>query len=197
MCYSSRQPRYVEDEYVPDYRITVDLDFSQKKLRLSSDRQLNLQATKVFKMWARWCRASWLGDNVFHPQLWDVPGNERFRRPGGLTGVYYRHSQGAMVTTDLARRQTFLTARAWVEDFLASSDVVDNWGEDQPAPILLVGNKSDLQNVTVNREEYNAFVEEQNLLGFFEVSARDNTNVSVAVRSLVDSVLATNPLFQL
>ena len=39
--------RYVEDEYVPDYRITVDLDFSQKKLRLSPDRQLNLQASKV------------------------------------------------------------------------------------------------------------------------------------------------------
>ena len=102
-----------------------------------------------------------------------------------------------MVTTDLARRQTFLTARAWIDDFLTSSDIVDYWGEDQPAPILLVGNKSDLQNVTVNREEYNSFVEDQNLLGFFEVSARENTNVSVAVRSLVDSVLATNPVFQL
>ena len=102
-----------------------------------------------------------------------------------------------MVTTDLARRQTFLTARAWIDDFLTSSDIVDYWGEDQPAPILLVGNKSDLQNVTVNREEYTSFVEDQNLLGFFEVSARENTNVSVAVRSLVDSVLATNPLFQL
>ena len=131
-------------------------------------------------------------------QLWDVPGNERFRRPGGLTGVYYRHSHGAMVTTDLARRQTFLAARAWIEDFLGAPDIVDYWGEEgQPAPILLVGNKSDLQNVTVNREEYNLFVEEQNLLGFFEVSARDNTNVSVAVRSLVDSVLATSPVFQL
>ena len=101
-----------------------------------------------------------------------------------------------MVTTDLARRQTFLTARAWIDDFLASSDIVDYWGEDQPAPILLVGNKSDLQNVTVNREEYNSFVEDQNLLGFFEVSARENTNVSVAVRSLVDSVLTTSPVFQ-
>ena len=103
-------------------------------------------------------------------QLWDVPGNERFRRPGGLTGVYYKHSHGAMVTTDLARRQTFLTARAWIEDFLGAPDIVDYWGEEgQPAPILLVGNKSDLQNVTFNREEYNLFVEEQNLLGFFEV----------------------------
>ena len=37
----------MEDEYVPDYRITVDLDFSQKKLRLSSDRQLNLQVKFV------------------------------------------------------------------------------------------------------------------------------------------------------
>ena len=47
MCYLFCKPRYVEDEYVPDYRITVDLDFSQKKLRLSPDRQLNLQASKV------------------------------------------------------------------------------------------------------------------------------------------------------
>ena len=98
------------------------------------------------------------------------------------------------MTTDLARWQTFLTARAWIDDFLASADIVDCWG--QPAPILLVGNKSDLQNVTANREEYTSFVEDQNLLGFFEVSARENTNVAVAVRSLVDSVLATNPLFQ-
>ena len=37
----------MEDEYVPDYPITVDLDFSQKKLRLSSDRQLNLQVKFV------------------------------------------------------------------------------------------------------------------------------------------------------
>ena len=50
--------------------------------------------------------------------------------------------------------------------------------------------------VSFNREEYNAFVEEHNLLGFFEVSARDNTNVSVAMRSLVDSVLGSNPVFQ-
>ena len=35
-----------------------------------------------------------------------------------------------MVTTDLARRQTFLTARAWIDDFLASSDIVDYWGEE-------------------------------------------------------------------
>ena len=119
-----------------------------------------------------------------------MPGNERFRRPAGLTGVYYRHSQGAIVTTDLARRQTFLSARAWLDDYLAT---FEDWTEEETLPVLLLGNKSDLQNVTANREEYNAFVEENNLLGFFEVSARDNTNISVSVRSLVDSVLATNP----
>jgi GTPase SAR1 family protein len=115
-----------------------------------------------------------------------VPGNERFRRPAGLTEVYYRHSHGAMVITDLGRRQTFLAARAWIADYRAAT------GQEElgPPPILLLGNKSDLQNVTVNREEYNSFVEEYNLLGFFEVSARDNTNVGVAVRSLVDGALA-------
>lgn len=97
--------------------------------------------------------------------------------------------------TDLARRQTFLSARAWLEDYLDSTEpgLLD---DEEPLPVLLVGNKSDLQNVAVNREEYNSFVEEQNLLGFFELSARDNTNVSVAVRSLVDRVLATHTTFQ-
>ena len=57
--------RYVEDEYVPDYRITVDLDFSQKKLRLSPDRQLNLQASTVC---ASVCVGTekCLGDSVDH-----------------------------------------------------------------------------------------------------------------------------------
>ena len=57
--------RYVEDEYVPDYRITVDLDFSQKKLRLSPDRQLNLQASTVC---ASVCVGTekCLGDSVHH-----------------------------------------------------------------------------------------------------------------------------------
>jgi len=55
--------RYVDDEYVPDYRITVDLDFWQKKLRLSPDRHLNLQVVlggEMVKWWrvssGAWCR---------------------------------------------------------------------------------------------------------------------------------------------
>ena len=43
--------RYVDGEYIPDYKISVDLDFKQKQLSLGEDR-LNLQ-------------------------LWDVPGNDR------------------------------------------------------------------------------------------------------------------------
>ena len=95
-----------------------------------------------------------------------------------------------MCTSPVTRRQTFLSARAWLDDYLAT---FEDWTEEETLPVLLLGNKADLQNVTANREEYNAFVEENNLLGFFEVSARDNTNISVSVRSLVDSVLATNP----
>ena len=37
--------RYVNDEYVPEYRISVDFDFSQKKLRLGPERNLNLQVS--------------------------------------------------------------------------------------------------------------------------------------------------------
>ena len=66
--------RYVESEYSPEYRISVQLDFKQKQVSLG-ETKLNLQ-------------------------LWDVPGNERF---GGMTSVYYKYSRGALVTFDLAR----------------------------------------------------------------------------------------------
>ena len=66
--------RYVESDYSPEYRISVQLDFKQKQVSLG-ETKLNLQ-------------------------LWDVPGNERF---GGMTSVYYKYSRGALVTFDLAR----------------------------------------------------------------------------------------------
>ena len=66
--------RYVDSDYSPEYRISVQLDFRQKQVAVG-ERRVNIQ-------------------------LWDVPGQERF---GGMTSVYYKYSHGALVTFDLAR----------------------------------------------------------------------------------------------
>ena len=156
--------RYVDGEYIPDYRITVDLDFKQKQISL--------------------------GDGKLNLQLWDVPGNERF---GGLTSVYYKYSHGAIVTFDLARRETFLSAAAWLSDYSTAMELVgEGEGGAGVLPIVLVGNKSDVENITAARLEFASWVEDNNMLAFYQVSARDNTNVDTAVKVLVDHVLDTD-----
>ena len=86
--------RYVDSEYIPDYKITVDLDFKQKQMSL--------------------------GEGKLNLQLWDVPGNERF---GGLTSVYYKYSHGAIVTFDLARRVTLLGVAAWLSNYVTAMEL--------------------------------------------------------------------------
>ena len=66
--------RYVDSDYSPEYRISVQLDFRQKQVSV--------------------------GKKSVNIQLWDVPGHERF---GGMTSVYYKYSHGALVAFDLAR----------------------------------------------------------------------------------------------
>ena len=156
--------RYVDSEYIPEYKITVDLDFKQKQMSL--------------------------GDGKLNLQLWDVPGNERF---GGLTSVYYKYSHGAIVTFDLARRETFLSAAAWLGDYVTTMEL--GGGEGGVLPVVLVGNKADVENISVASQEYVTWVEDNKMLAFYEVSARDDTNVDAAVKVLVDHVLATDSVF--
>ena len=74
--------RYVENDYSPEYKISVQLDFKQKQVSVG-DQKLNLQ-------------------------LWDVPGHERF---GGMTNVYYKYSHGALVAFDLSRLDCNLSCK--------------------------------------------------------------------------------------
>merc|ERR1719206_1543394 len=155
--------RYVDGEYIPDYKISVDLDFKQKQMSLAQSK-LNMQ-------------------------LWDVPGNERF---GGLTSVYYKYSHGAIVIFDLARRETFLSAAAWLSDYVAAMELGD---DGEVVPVVLVGSKADVESAKVSEQEYVNWVEDNKMLGFFTVSVRDNTNVDKAVKVLVDHILATDSFF--
>ena len=92
------------------------------------------------------------------------------------------------------RQETFDSAVAWKEDFVSKMEM-----ELEPGvalPLVLLGNKCDLPNLAVDRQMYNTFVSENNLLAFYETSARDNKDVSVAVKVLAEHVLNTDPYFQ-
>ena len=119
-----------------------------------------------------------------------------------MTSVYYKYSSGALVTFDLARyqkyiyisqttnyfsvrRETFLSGAAWLTDYINAMEL----GEEPVKPVILVGNKSDVENINIASREYSSWVEDNNILGFYEVSARNDSNVDLAINSLLQHIL--------
>jgi len=108
-------------------------------------------------------------DNQIKLQIWDTAGQEKFR---SITRSYYRGAAGALLVYDITRRETFDHLQSWLEDCRRYSN--------QNIVIMLIGNKSDLENKRkVSKEEGEAFAKKHNLT-FLETSAKTAENVEAA-----------------
>lgn len=111
-------------------------------------------------------------------QIWDTAGQESFR---SITRSYYRGSAAALLVYDITRRETFLDVTSWLNDVRAYAT--------RNTTVVLVGNKSDLEDQRqVAREEGEAFARNHGLL-FIETSAKTGSNVAEAFAIAADAVL--------
>ncbi|KAL6558804.1 Ras-related protein Rab11D [Orobanche minor] len=102
-------------------------------------------------------------------QIWDTAGQERYR---AVTSAYYRGSVGAMLVYDITKHQTFDHIPRWLEELRSHAD--------KNIVIILVGNKSDLEDQrAVPTEEAKEFAQKEGLF-FLETSALEATNVEDA-----------------
>jgi small GTP-binding protein len=83
-----------------------------------------------------------LDNHNIKAQIWDTAGQERYR---SITNAYYKGSKGALVVYDISRRITFENVDRWITDLRKNSD--------PDIMIILVGNKSDLEEREVSPEE--------------------------------------------
>jgi len=114
-------------------------------------------------------KTMYLEDRTVRLQLWDTAGQERFR---SLIPSYIRDSSVAVVVYDISNAKSFQNTRKWIDDVRGErgNDVI----------IVLVGNKTDLND---KREVTTAQGEEEakkNGLMFIEASAKTGTNVEEA-----------------
>lgn len=119
----------------------------------------------------------YLEDRTVRMQLWDTAGQERFR---ALIPSYIRDSAGAVVVYDITSRASFTSTFKWIEDVRTErgNDVV----------IILVGNKSDIQDKReVSTEEAEQKAQDYNVL-FLEVSAKVGTNVKTLFRKVANAL---------
>lgn len=107
-------------------------------------------------------------------QIWDTAGQERYR---AVTSAYYRDAVGALLVYDISDHSTFHNVQRWLGELRENTDA--------DIQVMLVGNKSDLQNLdSVRTDEATAFSAQYNL-SFIQTSALDNTDVETAFQQIV------------
>ena len=108
-------------------------------------------------------------------QIWDSAGQEKFR---SLIPNYIRGSSLVFIVYDVSNRKSFENLNQWI-------NFVNNI---ENSNIVIIGNKNDLKDSReVTLEEAQKFCEEKNV-EFFEVSAKDGTNLNTMLFNSVASL---------
>ena len=111
-------------------------------------------------------------------QIWDSAGQEKFR---SLIPNYIRGSSLIFLIFDVSKKESFQHLNEWI-DFIKN---IDNGN------IIIAGNKIDLKdNREVTKEEAEKFCKEVNY-EYYEVSAKEGTNIN----NLLYTSVASLPIF--
>ena len=111
-------------------------------------------------------------------QIWDTAGQERYK---SITSAYYKGAKGALIVYDITNKFTFESVYKWVQD-------LNSYGEKN-LTLLLVGNKSDLENKRqINKDEGEEKAKSFGL-GFIETSACSGDNIDQAFEIMLKEVL--------
>ena len=107
-----------------------------------------------------------ISNKKFRLQIWDTAGQENYR---SITRAYYKNSVCAILVYDVSNRESFEHISSWVEDCLAQSP--------KTVFMILVGNKSDLNDYRQITFQEGQDMAKKNNMMFFETSAKTGENV--------------------
>ena len=106
-----------------------------------------------------------VNDKYIKYDIWDTAGQERYH---SLTPMYYKNARAAVVVFDVTSSSSFERAQTWMTELV----------EKAPPGIViaLCGNKIDLENRQVSKEEAEEYANKVGCL-YMEVSAKTNENI--------------------
>ena len=118
-----------------------------------------------------------IDSQIYRIQIWDTAGQENFK---SITRAYYKNSVCALVVYDISSRDSFNNVSTWIEDCKNQSP--------KTIFMVLVGNKSDLNDKRqVNTEEGQELADKYGLQ-FYETSAKTGDNVEAIFFNSADEI---------
>ena len=115
-------------------------------------------------------------------KLYVTSWQERFP---SLSANFIKKADGVILMYDITNRESFDTISKWLDD------IIDY--KERDFPIILVGNKCDLENERkVPKEEGESFANKLNVK-FYETSNKDGINIEESSRELIKIVLSRMP----
>ena len=120
--------------------------------------------TKTFK----------INDDILKLEIWDTAGQERYK---AITSAYYRGSRGALIVYDITRIETYNNVDKWLTEL---KEKVEG-----SLKLLLIGNKSDLQEerkISIETAKHKA---RQFNVPLMETSAYDSTNIKKVFETIL------------
>lgn len=126
-------------------------------------------------------------------QLWDLAGQDRL---GGISKLYCRDANGALVVNDVTREKSLEQACLWktsVDENVCMED-------GSPIPMVLCANKADLltQESSITEDSIHQFASSKKFVSGFLCSSKTGMNTNEALIKLVESIMQkskkTDPL---
>lgn len=119
--------------------------------------------------------------------LWDTAGQETYK---SITRSYFRGASGALLVFDISRRNTFESVTSWLHDLkqIAEEGIV----------VILVGNKSDLADIStdteggnkraVTQQEAEDWCKREGVMRYVETSAKSGEGVERAFLEVAERI---------
>ena len=114
-------------------------------------------------------------------QIWDTSGQERFK---SITQNYFRDADGLLYVFDVTNENSFKSIENWLK--------MSNDNNNKDFIKILIGNKTDLEGRSITKEEMEKFKNENRMDKLFEISAKDNKNISEMFEIIADLLIGKN-----
>ena len=124
-----------------------------------------------------------LEQKKIHIKIWDTAGQERYR---SLTRGFFKNGQGILIVFAINNKDSFNGLNYWIDSIKNNINL-----ENKNIPVIILGNKLDISDREVSKEEAKNFAKRNNY-NYYEVSAKTGEGIDESIKILIKKVIEEN-----